>query len=155
MNEANHNINALGDTAMSLERLNPGSIIEIDDPVMGGRKLGRVDETGVGYFDIHGDNEVAKPIHAELNPVDLGTVESWAGKVPEEAYAEYVTAWDHLTRKNLDLLTIARALRWGLTQGQGSFVDPDLLAQMGAAETDKVLKGRQHVTASMGQTSSQ
>lgn len=132
---------------MSLERLNPGSVIEIDDPVMGGRKLGLVDESGVGYFDIHGDDELPKPIHSELNPVGLGSITSWASKLPEDAYPQFVEVWDQLTRKNLDVLTIARALHWGL---ENNSLDAELLERMGAAETEKVLKGREHVAASLG-----
>lgn len=132
---------------MSLERLNPASIIEIDDPVMHGRKLGLVDESGVGYFDIHADNELPKPIHSELNPVELGSIASWAANLDEDVYPQFVETWDHLTRRNLDVLSIARALRWGLTNNS---LDADLLAEMGIAETNKVLKGREHVAASVG-----
>ena len=131
---------------MSLERLNPGSIIEVDDPVMQGRKLGLVDSSGVGYFDIHGENELPKPIHSELNPVELGSITSWSQEVDEETYPQFVEAWEQLTRKNLDVLTIARALRWGLANNS---LDADLLEQMGVAETERVLKGRQHVAASV------
>ena len=131
---------------MSLERLNPGSIIEVDDPVMQGRKLGLVDDSGVGYFDIHGENELPKPIHSELKPVELGSITSWSLDVAEETYPQFVEAWEQLTRKGLDVLTIARALRWGLANNS---LDADLLEQMGIGETERILKGRQHVAASV------
>lgn len=127
---------------MSLERLNPGVIVEIDDPILNGRKLGLVDDTGVGYFDLHGESELPKPIHSELHPQELGTITSWAAELPEDVYPQFVEAWDHLTRLNLDVLTIARGLRWGITNR--SF-DPGLVEQMGQAETEKVRKGREHV----------
>lgn len=133
---------------MSLERLNPGSFIEVDDPVIGGRKLGLVDDSGVGYFDIHGDGELPKPIHSELSPNALGTIAAWAANLPEDAYPLFVDVWDRLTRKNLDVLTIARALHWGLMNNS---YDVDLLEQMGVAETEKVLKGRQHVASQLSQ----
>lgn len=127
---------------MSLERLNPGVIVEIDDPIMNGRKLGLVDDMGVGYFDLHGENELPKPIHSELHPQELGAIASWGADLAEDVYPQFVEAWDYLTRRNLDVLTIARALRWGIANG--SF-EPGLIEQMGQAETDKVRKGREHV----------
>lgn len=131
---------------MSLNRLNPGSIIEVDDPVLGGRKLGLVDDTGVGYFDIHGDNELPKPIHSNLNPVEIGTVSSWASELEDNDYAVYVDLWNQLTARNLDVLTIARAMHWAL---KNKSFDADLVERMGISETEKVLKGRQHVADSL------
>lgn len=131
---------------MSLNRLNPGTIIEIDDPVLGGRKLGLVDDTGVGYFDIHGDSELPKPIHANLNPVGLGTITSWASELEGNDYAVYVEVWNQLTARNLDVLTIARAMRWAL---ENRSFDVDLAERMGLAATEKVLKGREYVAASL------
>lgn len=133
---------------MSLERLNPGSIIEVDDPVLGGRKLGLVDDSGVGYYDIHGEGELPKPIHSELNPMELGSISAWGAKLPEESYQLFVDVWDRLTRKNLDVLTIARALQWGLANNS---YDAELLEQMGVAETEKILKGRTHVASQLSQ----
>lgn len=132
---------------MSLERLNPGTFVEVDDPVMGGRKLGLIDETGVGYFDIHGEDELPKPVHSELNPVGLGTINAWGTALPEDVYPQFVDAWDQLTRKNLDVLTIARALRWGIVNN--SF-DAPLLERMGINETDKIVTGRRQVAAAVG-----
>lgn len=131
---------------MSLERLNPSTLIEIDDPIMAGRKLGLVDDTGVGYFDIHGEGELPKPIQSELNPKDLGTIQSWAAELPEDVYPMFVDVWDQITKKNLDVLTIARALHWGL---QNNSYDVDLLIQMGRAETEKIIKGRELVAAQL------
>lgn len=129
---------------MSLERLNPGTFIEVDDPVMGGRKIGLVDDTGVGYYDIHGDGELPKPLHSELNPVGLGSIVSWGNEVPASEYEGFVNAWDVLTRRNLDVLTIARAMRWACANHG---YDPELLERMGLAETEKILKGREMVAS--------
>lgn len=129
-----------------LERLNPGMIVELDDPVMGGRKLGLVDETGLGYFDLIAEDELPKPLHSELNPVERGNINSWASKLPDGAYEEFVEVWNALTSKNLDLLTIVRALRWGL---DNNTLDADLIERMGQAETEKITKGRQQVATSM------
>lgn len=127
---------------MTIERLPPGEIVELRDPVMGGLKLGLVDETGIGYFDIHADNELPKPIHSELEPRSLGAVESWLGDL-DPAFAESLTkAWLELTRKNLDVLTIARALRAGIEQ---NITVVELLESAAQEATDRILEGRKAV----------
>lgn len=127
---------------MTIERLPPGVIVELSDPVLGGKKLGLVDESGVGYFELIGEDEVPKPIHSEFAPKSLGPIESWVGKVPAAQREIFVSAWRALTAKNLDLLTLARALRWGL---ENESVDVELMERMGHDATARILDGRQTI----------
>lgn len=127
---------------MTIERLTPGVIVELNDPVMGGSKLGLVDGTGVGYFDLLGDSEIPKPIQSEFNPRSLGPIETWVGAVPPERREWWVQAWRELSRRRLDILTLARALRWGL---DNQSVDIDLMERMGREATERVLAGRKQV----------
>lgn len=130
---------------MSLERLTPGSLVELDDLVMKGRKLGLVDDTGVGYFDIHADGEIPKPLHSDLKPESLGDIGDWKPLDPEEG-AAFVEAWEVLTNRGLDLLTLARAMRWGVVNGA---YDPETLEKMGKAQTELIVSGRQAVLKSV------
>jgi hypothetical protein len=127
---------------MTIERLTPGVIVELHDPVMGGNKLGLVDESGVGYFDLLGDDELPKPIQSEFNPRSLGAIETWIGSVPPERREWWVQAWRDLSRRRLDILTLARALRWGL---ENHSVDIDLMERMGREATDRIQAGRKRV----------
>nr|WP_233176793.1 hypothetical protein [Ralstonia sp. ASV6] len=112
------------------------------DPVSDGLKLGSVDETGVGYYDIHAAGELPKPIHGELDPRSLGTVTSWFSALDPEFAKGLSEAWRELTARNLDALTIARALRAGIEQ---QIYDPDLLEQAGQQATQRILDGRARV----------
>ncbi|WP_240702152.1 hypothetical protein [Trinickia terrae] len=117
-------------------------IVELDDPVMGGNKLGLVDESGVGYFDLLDDGEIPKPIQAEFNPRSLGPIETWIGGVPPERREWWVQAWRELSRRRLDILTLARALRWGL---DNQSVDIDLIEQMGREASQRIQAGRKQI----------
>lgn len=125
---------------MTIERLTPGNIVMLTDPLMGAEKLGLVDDTGLGYYDIHGADEVPKPLLPELSAKDLGAISSWSNGLPIELREPFVDAWNVLTDRNLDVLTIARGLLFGL---QNQLFDPDDLAAYGHGETLKVLKGRE------------
>jgi len=127
---------------MTIERLAPGVIVEMRDPVIGGKKLGLVDDGGVGYFDLIGDGELPKPIQTELNPRSLGAIESWIGSVQPEGLEGYVQRWKTLSEKNLDILTLARALRWGL---ENESEDVELMERMGHEATERVESGRRAV----------
>lgn len=124
---------------MTIERLTPGVIVELRDPVMGGSKLGLVDDSGVGYFDLIGDAEIGKPIQSEFLPRSLGTIESWVGSVPAEGRETWVHTWRALCERGLDILTLARALRWGL---ENDSIDVDLMERMGREATGRVADGR-------------
>jgi hypothetical protein len=124
---------------MTIERLIPGEIVEMRDPVMGGLKLGLVDSTGIGYFDLHQENELPKPIHSEVQPRGLGPIESWMGGL-DAAFAEHLSkTWIYLTSRNLDVLTIARALHAGIDQ---QIYEPELLEQAGIEATARIKEGR-------------
>ncbi|CAJ6611947.1 hypothetical protein [Burkholderia arboris] len=131
---------------MTIERLPPGDIVEMRDPVMGGLKLGLVDDTGLGYFDIHGENELPKVIHSELQPRALGSVGSWLRDLDPE-FAEALTrAWVEMVNKRLDVLTIARALRAGIDQ---QITVVELLEEAGKQATERVLAGREAVQSAL------
>lgn len=133
---------------MAVERLTPGSLVEVNDVVTGAgaRKLGLVDQTGVGYFDTHGDGALPKPLHAELLPRGLGTLSSLIESLPEETGQQMTDAWEYLTNKDYDVLTIARALYWGVANGA---TDPELLERMGVAATAQVKNGNRVVADSL------
>ncbi|MEX3555103.1 MAG: hypothetical protein VB131_00205 [Burkholderia gladioli] len=131
---------------MTIERLPPGEIVEMRDPVMGGLKLGIVDDTGLGYFDIHGENELPKVIHSELQPRALGPVESWLRDLEPEFAAALSRAWVEMVNKRLDVLTIARALRAGIEQ---QITVVELLEDAGKQATDRVLAGREAVRTAL------
>jgi len=132
---------------MHLEHLPPGSIVELDDIIMGGRKLGLVDDTGVGYYDIHGEGELPKPLHTDLQPLGLGVIAEWIARIDEQQIGDFNAAWEFLTNRGFDLLTIARGMRWGLANA--SF-DPATLEKMGQAATETVLAGRATLTKALG-----
>ncbi|KVV07451.1 hypothetical protein [Burkholderia ubonensis] len=131
---------------MTIERLTPGEIVEMRDPVMGGLKLGLVDDTGLGYFDIHGENELPKLIHSELQPRPLGPIESWLRDL-EPPFAEALSrAWLEMVGKRIDVLTIARALRAGIEQ---QITVVELLEQAGKQATDRIIAGREAVRSAL------
>jgi hypothetical protein len=127
---------------MTIERLTPGVVVEMLDPVMGGKKLGLVDDTGVGYIDLVGNGEIPKPIQSEFGPRSLGAIEAWVAAVPVEQREMWVATWRELSAKGLDILTLARALRWGL---ENQSVDVDLMERMGREATARVQDGRKIV----------
>ena len=124
---------------MSLERLPPATFVELADVVAGGRKLVLVDETGVGYFDLLADGELPKPLRVELMPTPLGTIQAWLnGMEPERAQA-MAQAWQELIDRQNDVLTIARAIRWGVLHDN---VDTQLLEEIGVSQTELIRQGR-------------
>lgn len=125
---------------MTVEYLPPGTYVEVNDIMSGSRKLGLVDETGMGYFDIHGPNELPKPLFSELMPNALGSITSWLAELDDAGRDHATEIWDTLTRKNLDVLTIARAVRWALANQS---IDIELIEHMGHEATRLVMMGRE------------
>jgi len=127
---------------MTALTLPSGSIVEVDDIILGGRKLGVVDATGLGYFDLHGVDMLPLVLHAKINPQDLGSIASWMSS----ENAHLLDVWKTMTDRNLDQLTIARALRWAI---QNDAVDEDSIIKMGESLTDQVKKSKQIVVDSL------
>lgn len=130
-----------------LEHLPPGTIVEVDDLLMKGRKLGLVDDTGVGYYDIHDSGEIPKPLHTDLKPMGLGHIAEWPMMLEQAQAEEFTAAWEYLTNRGLDILTLARALRWGMANNA---FDSETLLKMGRAATETVLEGRKALTQAAG-----
>lgn len=122
----------------SIYSLPPGTFVELTDLILSVRKLGLVDETGLGYFELHTD-ELPKPLHIASQPVGVGSIASWITVLDEDEAEPWMNAWDELTSRNLDVLTIARGLRWGM---ENAIADVDLLQKMGEAATEQVHLGR-------------
>lgn len=131
---------------MSLVRLPPATFVELIDVVAGGQKLALVDDTGVGYFDLLGEGELPKPLRVELNPVSLGTIAAWLNELEPERAQAMGQAWQTLIDRQLDVLTIARALRWGVLNDN---VDPQLLEDIGVSQTDLVKEGRRRIASAL------
>lgn len=123
---------------MAAVRLTPEAFVEVDDVVTGGRKIGIVDTTGLGYFDLHGESQLPKVLNEELRPTELGSIASWMSALGDEQRERMVDVWQHLTDENFDLLTIARSLRWGI---ENESEDKDLMLKMGRAATEQVRAG--------------
>lgn len=123
---------------MGAVRLMPGAFVELDDPIVGGRKLGYVDETGMGYFDLHGEGQLPKALNEELHPVELGSIGSWLVNLPDQQREQLADAWKVMADSNSDQLTIARAIRWGLVHGAD---DLATLMRMGEYSTEQVRTG--------------
>lgn len=124
---------------MSIERVTPGTFVMVNDVLAGGRKLALVDDSGTGYYDLHGDNELPKPIHSDLQPQGLGSIASWLSALDGPFADEMVKAWDQLTAKHLDVLTIARALRWGL---ENQIADVEQMERFGKGATESISRSR-------------
>ncbi|CAG9184143.1 hypothetical protein [Cupriavidus pampae] len=121
----------------------PGSHVELLDIYTGKRKLAIVDETGLGYFDLIGDDELPKPLHAELKPEALGAIASWLAEMADPERAKLLgQAWLQLSESGADALTVARAVRWGVLNDN---VDADTLLQAGQMQTDIIRSGRQRL----------
>lgn len=125
---------------MTVERLPPGTFVEVFDVMSGSRKIGLVDDTGMGYFDIHRQNELPKPLFSELAPVSLGSIASWVSALDGEAGDIALAIWDELTKKNLDVLTIARSMRWAIINQS---VEIELIEKMGRDATQQILMARE------------
>jgi hypothetical protein len=124
---------------MSLERLDPGVLIEIMDPMMQCRKIAIVDDTGLGFFDLIGPDELPHPIHAEMAPQVLGDFQSWMHKLPAELEPYFISAWDKLLLQGLNILEVARGLNYAV---QTHDFDEALLLSIAAAETNKIRQTR-------------
>lgn len=122
----------------SIYCLPPGTFVELSDLILGVRKLGLVDETGLGYFDLPAD-ELPKPLQIASQPVGVGSITSWITALDEDIAEPWMNAWEELTCRNLDVLTIARGLRWGM---ENAIADVDLLQKMGEAATEQVRLSR-------------
>ena len=124
---------------MGVKRLSPDTFAEVVDLLSGGRKLVVVDETGIGYFDLLGDGELPKPFYDALQPVSLGTIQSWMKACDPAVQAELFQVWKQLIAQGADVLTIARAIRWGIQNHSTEF---ELLERMGAEATQQIRAGR-------------
>lgn len=129
---------------MTINSLTPHSLVMLTDVITGGRKLGQVDATGLGYFDLRGDGEIAKPLHSELDPTEVGSIAKWIDQKDDAMQESLSEAWNALTRMNLDDLTIARAMRYGVVN---DVADIELLEKMGRAETQAIVAGRRFTDA--------
>lgn len=129
---------------MSLQRLEPGTFVELTDVLTGGRKIALVDSTGLGYFDVWGGEELPRPLRVELKLTPLGSIQSWLKALPPEQTAAFASAWQELLKSTNDVLFIARALRWGITQGA---LDLELMQQAAKAEADTLLAGRKMLSS--------
>jgi hypothetical protein len=128
------------ETTMTLAKLPPNQLVELTDVLTRGKKLAFTDETGQGYFDLLGDDEVPAVLLVELEPTPLGTINSWLEQLSGADSDAFLESWGVLTERNLDVLTIARALRWGM---QNKSFDPTILESVGVAETARVRDARQ------------
>ncbi|WP_454727961.1 MULTISPECIES: hypothetical protein [Cupriavidus] len=127
----------------AIVKLGAGNYVELLDILTGQRKLAIVDETGLGYFDLIGDDELPKPLHAEFMPVALGSIQSWLMEMADPERAKLLgQAWLQLTGAGLDALTVARAVRWGALNDN---VDPDTLREAGQTQTEIIRSGRQRL----------
>lgn len=124
---------------MTINSLTPHSLVMLTDVITGGRKLGQVDATGLGYFDLRGEGEIAKPLHSELDPTEVGSISKWIGDKDDAMQEALSDAWNALTRMNMDDLTVARAMRYGAAN---DVTDIDILESMGRAETHAIAAGR-------------
>lgn len=124
---------------MSLERINPGSLIEITDPILNGRKVAIVDDTGLGYYDLIGPDELPKPIHSEMEPVQLGPMQSWMKALPAELEPDFIAAWDGLLSRGLDVLAVARGLAYAMKTHDFSL---DKLERTAQEEADRIRQAR-------------
>jgi hypothetical protein len=131
---------------MTINSLNPYSLVMINDVVSGGRKLGQVDATGLGYFDLRGDSEIPKVLHSELDPTEVGSIALWIVEKNNDMQELLTEAWSSLTRMNLDDLTIARAMRYAVVN---NVADVDVLVTMGRAATQAIIDGRRLTDASL------
>ena len=131
---------------MSIARLDPGTFVEMDDPIIGGRKLGLVDTTGLGYFDLVGAGELPKVLDTGLTPKALGSIQSWAKALPTLKMRRFSETWSALMKQNLDVLTVARALRWGL---ENDSVEVELLMSMGIEATNRIIRGREVIESAV------
>lgn len=125
---------------MQILRLTPEDYVVLNDVNSGGRKLGVVDGTGTGYFDLVPNGELPKPLYDALSPQSVGSIASWIENVEEGPFADEIAqAWIALTKKNLPVLTIARAVRFGVVN---QIADVETLEKMGVAETEQIIQGR-------------
>jgi len=124
---------------MSLERLDPGAMIEITDPILPCRKIALVDDTGLGYFDLIGPDELPHPIHSEMRPVVLGAIHTWSALLPAEFEPYFIKAWDDLLLRNLDVLQVARGLAYAAKNQE---FDAKQLYAVAIEETDKIREAR-------------
>lgn len=124
---------------MSLERITPGSLIEIADPILNGRKVAIVDDTGLGYYDLIGPDELPKPIHSEMEPVKLGPMQSWMKALPAELEPDFIAAWDGLLSRGLDVLAVARGLAYAMKTHDFAL---DKLERTAQEEGDRIRRAR-------------
>lgn len=120
----------------------------ITDPIYG-RTLAMVDQTGVGYFVLLGEAVLPQPLLAGLRPEAALTLSQEMDRLPEESKDDFLSAWEHLTEKGFDALTVHRGLLWAIENG-GMFVDPDLIARQGVEETQRVVRAKVDLQVRLG-----
>jgi len=125
---------------MGLVLLSSDVFAEVDDAKIGGRKLVLTTSNGFGFYDLLGGSQLPTPLDSDLSPVELGTILSWYSNIEDEGLAaEFMDAWDGLTEAGLDLLTVARGLRFGLSKGT---FDLEELTRVGRSLTEEVRLAR-------------
>lgn len=132
-----------------LKNFQPDVYIEIDDVVSGERKLGRVDETGLAYFDLSGRDATAFPIYEHLNPEEAGNILGWGLYLTDhhpEEQPKFRHLVDRLMAADVDVLTYNRAALWAFREHDFDF---DRALAAGVEATKRVQASRAKMDATI------
>lgn len=130
---------------MRIAHFEPETLIEIDDSMLGFRKLAIVAHSGAAYFDLLEDDALAFPVYEVLRPVAVGNSLSWALEILDQrpdASPAFAELQRRLLVAGLDSLTYNRALHWAYQAHDYGFA---AALRAGHAATDQVRQSRRQM----------
>jgi len=127
---------------LKLMRFEPGTFVELTDTIKGFRKLCLVTGAGDMYFDLADFGATPFPIYELSAPVAVGNTLSWSLELADkdpEWHSAYTALHAYLVSTKVDSITMARALRWAITNAN---FEPRQASAAGRTETEQVRESR-------------
>lgn len=127
---------------MEIVRFEPETLIEIDDTMLGFRKLAIVAESSSSFIDLIEDDASTFPIYAALHPQAIGNALSWGLELLDQDADQsraFGALHSQILAAGVDSLTRNRALFWAY-QVRSFGVAEALTA--GRSATDQVRQSR-------------
>lgn len=134
-------------TKQQIVTFDPGVYIQLNDTFTGRRKMARVSETGVSYYDLDSDDATPFPIYESLDPTEVGNILGWGLHIVDntpEKTEDFRQLVERLINAGVDVLTYNRAAYWAF---ENKIYDFEKALAAGQSETNAITEGRAKMDA--------
>jgi hypothetical protein len=126
----------------TIHKFESGVYILINDTFTGIRKMARVSDTGMSYYDLDEEGATLFPIYTQLEPEEVGNILGWGLDLVDKKPGlvdGFRALVDRLVNSGRDVLTYNRAAYWAYKNGNFDFAQA---IAHGETETATVKAGR-------------